>query len=121
MSFKDLLRKKIEKEGYVSYGDLVNFAFEQEHKISTLDRRLRELCNEFPIEALEKKGKKNYFIYAYRLVSEPREEVISSYIISPTQVLAGHAFINGKSVEIFPPLKIKENKEVEQKDRGLGL
>lgn len=67
MSFKDLLKEKIEKEGYVSYESLVSFALAEGYRISNCERRMRELCNEFPIEAIEKKSKRgSVFIAAYR-------------------------------------------------------
>lgn len=67
-SFKELLKEKIKKEGYVDYSSLVSFAGEEGFKISTMDRRMRELCNEFPIEPIEKKSKRgSLYISGYKL------------------------------------------------------
>ena len=71
MSFKDSLKQKIEREKYVSYGDLVNFALEEGYKADTMTRRMRELCEGYnpAIEGLEKTGKRNQkYIYGYKWV-----------------------------------------------------
>lgn len=72
-SFKELLWEKIEKEGYVEYSSLVSFAGEEGFKISTMDRRMRELCNEFQIEPVEKKSKRgSMYIAAYQTKENKR-------------------------------------------------
>ena len=44
MSFKSLLKEKIEREKYVSYGDICQFSVEEGYKVETATRRLRYLC-----------------------------------------------------------------------------
>ena len=83
MSFKDNLYNLVKEKGMVTYGELVNFSMEEGYKADTMTRRMRELCDQKGIEPLEKIGKRNQkYIYAYRLVSEPREEV-KSFVFSP--------------------------------------
>ena len=57
-SFKELLKEKVQREGYTEYSSLVSFANQEGYKVSTMDREMRRLCNEFPIEAIEKKSKR---------------------------------------------------------------
>lgn len=107
-SFKDSLKEKIQKEGYVSYGDLVTFAAEESYKCATLDRRMRELCNEFPIEAIEKKSKRgSMYICAYGWIQEVGKEKM---IFEPTKIYPWHS-ING----------IAPFKQVEVKRDDLGI
>lgn len=139
MSFKDLLREKIEKEGYVSYGTLVDFTLENEKKVGTMDRRMRELCNEFPIEAIEKKSKRGSLYisgYQWRIVGSTEgfiNEIKSySYSAFPNQKmnvnpftrgeldeLLKHATIGGITVPIFKENKKEKQVEVKRDDLGI--
>lgn len=43
MSLKTLLHSKIKESGYLSYGDCCQLTVEQEYKVGTMERRLRDL------------------------------------------------------------------------------
>lgn len=43
MSLKDLLHQKIKESGYLSYGACCQLTVEQEYKVGTMERRLRDL------------------------------------------------------------------------------
>lgn len=73
MSFKDQLKNLIKEKGYISYGDLVSYAMSEGFKPDTMSRRMRELVNEFPIEAIEKKSKRgSVFISGYQTKENKR-------------------------------------------------
>jgi len=90
MSFKSLLKEKIEREKYVEYESLLAISRAEGYKVSTMDRRMRELCNEFPIEAVEKKSKRGTMY-------------IQSYIWKEANAWE----LASKAIDSFPAPKIK--------------
>lgn len=52
MSLKKEVEAKIREDGKITYNELTNFCWMRGYKVSTAERRLRELCNETNIEPI---------------------------------------------------------------------
>jgi hypothetical protein len=59
ISLKEKLHTLIKERGYLSYEDFVGVCLREGYRTSTGERRMRDLCNEFPIEPVMKKSKRN--------------------------------------------------------------
>lgn len=69
-SLKETLKDYIQQKGYVEYGEIVQVALEYGAKVSAAERRCRELCNEFPIEPIEKKSRRgSIYISGYKFLN----------------------------------------------------
>lgn len=64
MSLKDQLIKTILDRGYVTYGEVCQFAAEEGYKVETATRRLREVESIEPEMAKSKRG--SVYIKGYR-------------------------------------------------------
>lgn len=74
MSLRNKLLNKIQVEGRVTYGALVQITLEEGYKVGTAERRLRELAEEelvYPVFATSKRNTK--YISAYLSLTRKEE------------------------------------------------
>jgi hypothetical protein len=134
MTQKELIIEYIKENGSILPAKMSGEVYKGTMFGSETSKRCRELRKLGKIESKQDGKFERFYIYAYRLVSEPREEVIMKYpeVGMSTMNMVRRAWkeefvndklvsINGVRVPIFAPKKEKKESMVEQKDRGLGI
>jgi len=84
MSLITKLENLINSRGYVSYGEICQFTAEEGYKISTGERRLRDLKEDGKVETEIKKSKRNTdYISGYYATGKKPERELVGYITNP--------------------------------------
>lgn len=116
-SFKEQLKMYIQDRGQVSYADMVIFAAEEGYRLSNLERRMRELCNEYPIKPVIKKSKRGTnYIAGWEL-----EEIEPTHVL--TNLGNGTEYIRiddlVSRINAMPAFAPKKETKVNQNNLGI--